>query len=179
MKRFLCVYAFIFILMMGLSSCSFPKFSLPFSPGTMYVSPSETQQVKTVEKTILDTINTRNMSSVKKLFSKKAIAKIGNVDEKLNEFYTFYSGDFVSSKVSDSVEDEYNGGNDRKSIHLWFTVKTNKDTYVIGCSDVISNPKDPSDVGAFQLYIVREEDMSSAVGLYGSGQDRIAIQCFY
>ena len=84
----------IFIMVLELTSYSSPM------PPFMYSPPNEEQQVEKQEKLVIDTINTRDISKVKGLFSKNALAKIDDIDGKLKEFLIFTQGNYVSSKYS-------------------------------------------------------------------------------
>lgn len=79
-------FIFIITIVLGLSSCS-----VPTMPQFMYSPPNEKEQVEQQEKLVLDTINTIDVSKIKELFSKNALAKIDDIDGKLKEFPDFYS----------------------------------------------------------------------------------------
>lgn len=149
-----------------------------FTSCGLIASKNEEQQVESKEKMILDAINTRDVSSIKGMFSKSALTQISDIDEKINEFLTFYSGKYVSSKYSYSIGDDVENGNDQKSIYLTITVTTDKDSFVIACTDVISNPKDSDKIGVCQLEIIHEADAESSVAWHSGSQNTPAVECF-
>jgi hypothetical protein len=161
-------------IILGLTSCS-PLVQLPF----MYSPPNEEQQIAKQEKLVLDTINTRDISKVKSLFSKNSISKINDIDGKLKEFLDFYSGKYVSSKYSSSIGDLYENGNHKKSFYLLITIVTDKGSYMIACTDVVSSPKNPDDVGICQLEIIHEADVDSSSAWHNNGsKDDSKVKCF-
>ena len=171
----LCKLILILAMALGLTSCSLP-IQLPF----MYSPPNEKQQIEQQEKLVLDTINTKDISKIKGLFSKSALAKIDNIDGKLKEFLDFYSGSYVSSTYSCPVGDTYENGNHKKSFYLIITIATDKDSYVIGCTDVVSSPKSPDDVGICQLKIIRDAEVETSGAWHHNGsKDVPEVKCFY
>ncbi|MBV7275923.1 DUF5104 domain-containing protein [Clostridium sp. PL3] len=169
----LCKFMFIITMILGLTSCSLPK-QLPF----MYSPPNEEQQIAKQEKLVLDTINTRDILKVKGSFSKNSISKINDIDGKLKEFFDFYSGKYVSSKYGSSIGDLYENGNHKKSFYLIITITTDKGSYVIACTDVVSSPKNPDDVGICQLRIIHEADVDSSTAWHDGDGDTPGVRCF-
>ncbi|EHI97929.1 hypothetical protein CDLVIII_1227 [Clostridium sp. DL-VIII] len=165
----------IITMILGLTSCS-----LPIPPQFMYSPPNEEQQVEQQEKLVLDTINKRDVSAIKSLFSKSALTQIDDIDGNLKEFFNFYSGEYVSSKYSCPIDDNFENGNHKKSFYLIISITTDKDSYVIACTDVISSPKNPDDVGICQLKIIRDADADSSYAWHHSGsKDVPEVKCFY
>ncbi|WP_035301685.1 DUF5104 domain-containing protein [Clostridium sp. DL-VIII] len=128
---------------------------------------------------MLDTINTRDISKIKGLFSKNALGKIDNIDGKLKEFLDFYSGEYVSSKYSCSIGDKFENGDHEKSFYFSIAIMNDKDTYVIACTDVVSSEKNPNDIGICRLAIIRKEDANSASAWHSGSDDIFEIKCFY
>jgi len=170
----LCKLILILAMALGLTSCSLP-IQLPF----MYSPPNEKQQIEQQEKLVLDTINTRDISKIKGLFSKNALPKIDDIDGKLKEFLDFYSGEYVSSTYSCPIGDKFENGNHKKSFYLGIAIKTDKDSYTITCTDVVSNPKNPDDVGICQLEIIHEAEANSSSAWHSSSNDDPEVKCFY
>lgn len=167
-------FAIMITIVLGLTSCS-----VPTTPQFMYNPPDEKQQVEEQEKLVLDTINTRDVSAIKGLFSKNALAKIDGIDGKLKEFLEFYSGNYVSSKYSCPIDDNFENGNHKKSFDIHFTITTDKDVYVISCTDVVSSPKNPDDIGISRLTIIHEADVNSSSAWHSGNTNVLEVKCFY
>jgi len=170
----LCKFMLIMIMALGLTSCSLP-IQLPF----MYSPPNEKQQVEQQEKLVLDTINTKDISKIKGLFSKSALAKIDDIDGKFKEFLDFYSGEYVSSKYSCPIGDNFENGDHTKSFYFSIAITTDKDIYVIACTDTISSSKNPDEVGISRLAIIRKEDANSSTAWHSGSNDVPEVKCFY
>jgi hypothetical protein len=162
------------ILLLGLTSCA----TISGSNNGNNSSYNEKQQIEEREKLVLETINTRDISSIKGMFSKSALTQISDIDGKLNEFLAFYSGKYISSTYSCPVGDDVENGNDKKSFYLGFTVTTDKGAYELACTYVVSDPKDPDDVGVCQLAIIHAADANSSVAWHSGSQDTPAVECF-
>lgn len=170
----LCKVAFIITIVLELNSCS-----LPTTPQFMYSPPDEKEQVEQQEKLVLDAINTRDVSAIKDLFSKNALAQIDNIDGKLKEFLDFYSGNYVSCRYGSSIGDKFGNGNHKKSFYLGMVITTDKDSYTVTCTDVISSPKNQDDVGICRIAIIHEADANSSSAWHKSSGDVPEVECFY
>ncbi|EHI97930.1 hypothetical protein CDLVIII_1228 [Clostridium sp. DL-VIII] len=170
----LCKFILIITIALGLTSCS-----LLMQPPFMYSPPDEKQQIEQQEKLVLDTINSRDISAIKGLFSKNAISQIDDIDGKLKEFLDFYSGEYVSSKDGSSIDDIYENGNHKKTFDLLITITTDKDLYLISCTDVVSNPKNLDDVGISQLEIIHKASANLSSAWHSVSKDVPEIKCFY
>lgn len=166
--------AIIITIVLGLTSCSSPT-----TPQFMYSSPDEKQQVEQQEKLVLDKINTRDVSEIKGLFSKNALEKIDDIDGKIKGFLDFYSGEYVSSKYSCPIDDNFKNGNHKKSFYIHITITTDKDLYVISCTDVVSSPKNPDDIGISRLTIIHEVDVNSSSAWHSGSTNVPEVKCFY
>jgi len=167
-------FTFIITIVVGLTSCS-----VPTTPQFMYSPPDEKQQVEQQEKLVLDTINKKDISEIKGLFSKNALAKIDDVDGKLKEFLDFYSGNYVSSTYSSPIDDNFENGNHKKSFYIHITITNDKDLYVISCTDVVSSPNNPDDIGISRLAIIHEVDVNSSSAWHSGSTNNPEIKCFY
>jgi hypothetical protein len=61
---------------------------------------------------------------------------------------------------------------------LIITITTDKGSYIIACTDVVSSPKNLDDVGICQLRIIHEAEMDSSTAWHDGDGDTPGVRCF-
>jgi hypothetical protein len=150
---------------------------LPKPPSFIHVPSSEKKQEDKVEKLILNTINSRNITKINALFSKNARSQINDLDNKIAKFLEFYQGEYVSSVYANAIMDHYDNGNDENMFDFLITVTTDKEIYVIDCKYIISNPKIPENIGVYRMEIIKSANAESSVSWHDVSDKVPDVKC--
>ena len=82
------------------------------------------------------------------------------------------------ANILSSEGDHFENGNHKKSFYFIYYYSTDKDSYAISCTDVISSPKNPNDLGICQLEIIHKVDAKSSSAWHSGSQDIPEVKCF-
>jgi len=132
-------------------------------------------------KKILDAIKSRDKSAMKKLFSKKSIEEVKDLDGSISKLFDYFQGNFISYNDWNAVNadggiNDPGTGRSWKCLYSTFDVKTTKITYRFAIKEFIQDTADPDNVGICSLHIIKMEDDTDKQFAYrGDGKDTPGI----
>ena len=130
---------------------------------------------------ILDAIINRDKSTMEKLFSKKSIAEVKDLDGSISKLFDYFQGNFISYNDWNAVNadggiNDPGTGRSWKCLYSTFDVKTTKITYRFAIKEFIQDTANSDNVGICSLYIIKMEDDTDKQFAYrGDGKDTPGI----
>ena len=134
----------------------------------MFFSDKDNDLADICMEQLFNAIKQQNKDAVKETFSQKALEKAEDIDISIDYLLSFVQGKVVSwnrdesSTVFDSVEAE----GKTKQLVTWYTLDTDKQTYLILLIDYPIDTIDPANVGLYSIRILRAEDEDKLVGTW-------------
>lgn len=124
---------------------------------------------------ILDAIQNQDKAALKSMFSKKTLAEVNDMDEKIHELFDYFQGEFVSYDDwgGPSGGDEKNAGNHLKRVELTYDVETSEQKYQFAFQDITIDTADKENVGIHSLYVINVEEIPNEerrFAYWGDGQ---------
>ncbi len=150
-----------------LSSCSGSSTS-----GVLGIN-NERAYAKAKMNEVLDSIENNDNESLKKLFSKKAITQLNDIDQSIYSLFDYFQGDFVSYDdwAGSGGETTWDNGYKQEIIYSSFDVKTSTNEYRFAFKIVTVDTADKDNVGIHSLYIIKmEDDIDPELGYVGDNK---------
>ena len=130
---------------------------------------------------IIEAIQNQDSTSLKSLFSDKALKEAQNMDETINELFNYFQGKMISYNdwggpgVNAGMNDD-GTGRYWKKLNSTYDVKTSKDEYRFAMEFISMDTADADNVGIRSLYVIRlENDTDSQFAYRGDGKDTPGI----
>lgn len=114
---------------------------------------------------VIGALDNRDAEELKKLFSVEARNSMSDIDKDIEYLMQLYQGKFVSKDGSVSEEENINNGINQRIIRGHYTVKTDKDTYMLFV--VEKKEKDSDSNGLYFLQIIPESKKYVELNLQG------------
>jgi len=169
-KRFViaAIFSLILIISLSLCSCSLGGTNMLGGLNNNDQSTANAQMDK-----VLEAIKNKDKDALKSMFSKKAVAESGNIDNSIDQLFDFFQGNFVSYNDWNAVytEDTINNGDRQKILESTYDVKTSKATYRFAIEEYAQDTADSDNVGVCSIYIINmEDDTNPQFAYWGDGK---------
>lgn len=158
MKKFLLVLLTLLTSAIFLSSCSLGGLGMD-KKGSFFQD--DRANANNSFERVLNTIQNKDATALKSLFSQKAVTESEDFDKLAEEFFDYFEGEFISY-------DDWGGGvagsGLREDSKEWYTiqptydVKTSEQEYRFAFIEYTVNEFEPDKVGIWSLYIIKKED---------------------
>lgn len=149
MKKIVCVVMAI-ALMVALSSC-----------GIGFPIKTDDKLAESRIDQLGNAIKQQDKEAVKKLFSENALEEAEDIDSEIDELLSYVQGEVISysrdgqaMQTSDTIEYGYK----TKELHIWFTLDTDEESYLVFLDDYPVDTINPENVGLYTIRILRAED---------------------
>lgn len=128
--------------------------------GAMILDDRDNQLADTCVEEFCLAVQNRNREAVKKAFSNRACAYVGDMKTQIDELFEFLKGEPISWNREESpvVEDVSESGATTKHEMFWFSLKTSEDVYSVFFSCYPMDKIDPDNEGVYSMLILRECD---------------------
>lgn len=109
---------------------------------------------------IVDSLENKDKEGLKKMFSPKALKEAKDIDEGIDYIMEFYKGNVKSKERALSRSDSNSDGERTSELKVFYTVTTDKDTYIVFFIEEKVDTKNPDNVGLYMLQIIKESDQN-------------------
>jgi hypothetical protein len=134
----------------GLSSC------IVFKPKQLTQNDEEIADTRFQE--IIEAIGRRDKEGLKKMFSINALKEAESIDDDIEYLMQFYKGSIQSKDGTVVTSDSKNDGEKTKKLECYYTVVTDKDTYIVFFINQVVDTKNPDNLGLYMLQIIKQSD---------------------
>ena len=108
---------------------------------------------------LIEAIETKNKTSIKKLFAKNAINAEENFEDEILKLLDFYEGKIISfSQHETGAETEFDDKKAKKVLWCAFFVETNKQKYHIAFNLCPIDDFDTDNIGILSFYIINSKN---------------------
>lgn len=117
---------------------------------------------------LFSAIKAQDQAAIKAAFSPKAQAEAGNLDAGVAYLLSAVQGEAVSWERDESpvVFDSVEYGYTTKQLVTWYTLKTDRENYLVFLWDYPIDTMDPENAGLYCLRIIRAEDEDTLEGAW-------------
>ena len=172
----LLIVAMITIMMIGITSCGILGKTL----NQIMDSELDADAATESQKKVVEAFIAQDISSLKKLLTKNAIAKIDNLDDKLEEAIAFCKGEYVSHEYYFTTGGHNSYGKKQITINLYITFITGENTYIICCKQVVYD-EISNDLGIYSIKVIEKSLAPSSDNWHQTNDnpDEPSINTFY
>lgn len=109
---------------------------------------------------VIKAIKNQDRDALKATFSKQALAEADDFDGHMDYLFEFFQGEVKSYDNGGgvTVDGDYEYGKRTKEVKSFYTVITDKQTYVFFLLDYPVNTINPNNTGLYSLRIIKAED---------------------
>lgn len=130
---------------------------------------------------VIEAIQNQDSTTLKSLFSDKALKEAQNVDESIDELFEYFQGEMLSyndwgGPGVESGKNDDGTGRYWKRLNSTYDVKTSQDEYRFAMEYISKDTADADNVGIRSLYVIKLEDDTDPQFAYrGDGKDTPGI----
>lgn len=108
----------------------------------------------------------QDKATFKKMFSQKAINEADNIDDEIDCFFSFVQGTAISWNRDESprVFEVVEYGRKSKQLITWYTLNTDKQSYLVLLVDYPVDTMNSENVGLYSIRILKLEDENRLIG---------------
>lgn len=127
---------------------------------------------------VFETIQNRDKSNLKKMFSKSALNATDDFDESVTSLFDFFRGEIVSydNWGGPQVTSKKNSGHNKKEMQSTYDVKTTEQKYRISIQEFLVDTENPDNVGVYSFSIIKAEDTDEEYAYWNFGSGIIIDQ---
>ncbi|APC40339.1 DUF5104 domain-containing protein [Clostridium estertheticum] len=148
----------IITLSLGLIACNSIKSKIVKAGASALNVKSDREIANTRFQNIIECLENNNKEGLKKMFSPKALKEAKDIDGGIDYIRSFYKGKIKSKDVALAVSENKDNGEMTSDLKAFYTVTTDKDTYIVFFKDQTVDTKDPNNVGLSMLQIIKKSD---------------------
>ncbi len=156
MKKII-LFITIMVLSLVLVSCNSAKSMMHARENELNAS-NDNKIADTHFNKIMEALKNEDKEGLKRMFSPNALKEAKDIDGGIDYIMKFYKGNIKSKDCALEVSDHKNNGEKTKEMKAFYTVKTDKDTYIVFFIDDLVDKKNPDNVGLYMLQIIKESD---------------------